>query len=397
MIKIICFYFSNICKKINFAIFHLTGKLYNKFLFYKKKLIINKSKLKYKFIILILLLFFNLQNLYNIINQLLLGNIGSDNNISYEIVKSFTNITTFYTINSKVKIAIYSNSLSNGGVERNTALLINYLSTIKIFELYLFTDLIAEKEYKISDNIKRVIISYKLKNLKKNLLKYKIKIFIYQSYQISLIKMIKKIKNLNIILYNHSCFLLWIYSQHKTIFKEIYNEYRISKYVISIVPFENYYLFKKWGINSIFMNNFLTYDYNKVIQSDLSANKILIVGRGDDIYKRFDLGINSMKFIINEISDAEMIIISNSNNLINLKGLVKELHLDNQIKFVGYTSTPEVYFKDASLNFFPAIAEACPMVLSETKIYGIPNILVGIDYVTYSKEGVVIIYDDNPE
>ena len=145
------------------------------------------------------------------------------------------------------------------------------------------------------------------------------------------------------------------------------------------------------------MNNFLTYDYNKVIQSDLSANKILIVGRGDDIYKRFDLGINSMKFIINEISDAEMIIISNSNNLINLKGLVKELHLDNQIKFVGYTSTPEVYFKDASLNFFPAIAEACPMVLSETKIYGIPNILVGIDYVTYSKEGVVIIYDDNPE
>ena len=67
------------------------------------------------------------------------------------------------------------------------------------------------------------------------------------------------------------------------------------------------------------------------------------------------------------------------------------------IKFVGYTSTPEIYFKDASLHIFPTIAEAFPMVLSETKIYGIPNILVGIDYVSASKEGVVIVYDDNPK
>ena len=37
------------------------------------------------------------------------------------------------------------------------------------------------------------------------------------------------------------------------------------------------------------------------------------------------------------------------------------------------------------------------MVLSETKIYGIPNILMGIDYVSTSKGGVLIVYDDNPE
>ena len=37
------------------------------------------------------------------------------------------------------------------------------------------------------------------------------------------------------------------------------------------------------------------------------------------------------------------------------------------------------------------------MVLSETKMYGIPNILVGIDYVSNIKGGSIIIYDDNPE
>ena len=37
------------------------------------------------------------------------------------------------------------------------------------------------------------------------------------------------------------------------------------------------------------------------------------------------------------------------------------------------------------------------MVLSETKIYGIPSILVGIDYITTIKEGVFIVYDEKPE
>ena len=43
------------------------------------------------------------------------------------------------------------------------------------------------------------------------------------------------------------------------------------------------------------------------------------------------------------------------------------------------------------------ISEAFPMVLSETKIYGIPSILLGIDYVSTAKKGNIIIYDDNPE
>ena len=37
------------------------------------------------------------------------------------------------------------------------------------------------------------------------------------------------------------------------------------------------------------------------------------------------------------------------------------------------------------------------MVLSETKIFGIPNILTGLDFVSMSKGGTVIIYDDKPE
>ena len=37
------------------------------------------------------------------------------------------------------------------------------------------------------------------------------------------------------------------------------------------------------------------------------------------------------------------------------------------------------------------------MVLCETKIYGIPNILVGLDYISIAKGGTIIIYDDEPQ
>ena len=77
--------------------------------------------------------------------------------------------------------------------------------------------------------------------------------------------------------------------------------------------------------------------------------------------------------------------------------LIKKLNLENNVKFEGYTSSPEKYYKNASIHLFPSITESFGLVLSETKLYGIPNILVGLDYVSCAKGGVSIIYDDKPE
>ena len=80
-----------------------------------------------------------------------------------------------------------------------------------------------------------------------------------------------------------------------------------------------------------------------------------------------------------------------------IKILVRNLNLTNNIIFVGYSSKPETYFKNASLHIFTSISESFGLVLCETKIYGIPNILLGLDYVTISEGGTIIIYDDKPE
>jgi glycosyltransferase involved in cell wall biosynthesis len=228
-------------------------------------------------------------------------------------------------------------------------MLINSLSKLKIFKIFLFTHKKNNSEYEISKDIKRIIIPYEPIILKKYLLKKKINIFIYQLYSIPMIKMLKSLKNVKIIFYMHSCFLYWVYIQYFNIFRFNYNEYANSDYIISIIPFENDFIFKKWGINSIYMNNFLTYNYDKIIPSDLSSSKILMIGRADDKDKRFELGVHSMKYIIKENSQSQMIILSKDNGLSNLKKIIESLNLGKNIKFTGYTNTPEIYFKNSSL------------------------------------------------
>ena len=104
-----------------------------------------------------------------------------------------------------------------------------------------------------------------------------------------------------------------------------------------------------------------------------------------------------MKYITKEVFDCKMTIISEIFPLSTLITLTKNLSLTNNINFVGHSSEPEIYFKNASLHIFTSISESFGLVLYETKIYGIPNILLGFDYLIISDGGTIIIYDDRPE
>jgi len=145
------------------------------------------------------------------------------------------------------------------------------------------------------------------------------------------------------------------------------------------------------------MNNFITYEYYYTIPSDFSSQTILMIGRGNDIYKRFYLGVQAMEYIIKDIFICKMNIISNLSYIDNLEYLVNNLNLEKNINFVGYESSPDKYFKNSNLHIFPSISESFGLVLTESKIFGIPNILIGLDYISNSKGGTIIIYDDTPE
>ena len=319
-------------------------------------------------------------------------------NKNYLNVLNYLNISFNNKIKNKIKVGIFAFGLKNGGRARITSLLLKYLIKIKVFDMHLFTQKIKETdEYINPENTKRILINnYKIMNLIKENKKKKIDILIYQLSNNSEIQILNKLKTIKIIFYLHQSLFYWIYSNY-FLFKSLYKEYQKSKYIVCLVPFENDYLFNKWGISSILMNNFVTFEYNNVIPSNLSSKIILMIGRGADKYKRFKLGIQSMEYIIEDIQESEMKIVSELRYIEPLLELVNNLNLKKQINFVGFTLTPEIFFKNATLHIFPTLSESFGLVMSETKIYGIPNILVGLDYVSISKGGTSIIYDDTPE
>ena len=142
-------------------------------------------------------------------------------------------------------------------------------------------------------------------------------------------------------------------------------------YIISLIPFENDFLFKKWGINSILMDSYITYNYKRVYPSDLSSKKILMIGRGNDNNKRFEKGVMSIEYILQVIQDCELKIISQLYKLNALVNLIDNLKLRHNINIEGFKEYSDTFFKNASLHFFPSISESFGLVLCETKIFRI--------------------------
>ena len=294
-----------------------------------------------------------------------------------------------------IKVAFYCISLKNGGIERVMSLLVNYLSKDKRFNHYLITaEYKSERDYPINKNIIKISLSEKKISLLEAVKANNIDILIYNYYDKFEISKLNKLQSTKLICYDHSSYFFWIYQGVYNFKDSFYYEYKNCHYVISLIPLENDFLFKKWGINSILMDNPSTFEYDLVKPSDLSQKNIIMIGRANDIFKRFDLGIKAMESIIKEIPQCKMNILSFPEK--NLEILIQNLNLQNYVKFVGYHTNIDIFLKNSSLHILPSISEAYPMVLSETKIFGIPSIIIGLDYITLAKKGTIIIYDDNP-
>ena len=136
----------------------------------------------------------------------------------------------------KIRVAFYTISLKNGGVERVTSILLNYLSKKKYFILYLITyKPRLNDEYPLSNNIIRISLSNHKRNLFKAIKKEKIDILIYNFYDTKEIKRLNKLKKIKVIYYNHSSYFLWLFYHIYNFEQSIYMEYKNCKYILSLI------------------------------------------------------------------------------------------------------------------------------------------------------------------
>ena len=111
-----------------------------------------------------------------------------------------------------IKVAFYCESIKYGGRERVVALLINLLEKEKNFTIYLITNQgVLEGEYSIPNSTKRISLSEKKMNVFTAIRIEHIDIFIYNGYSKSDIKKLNRLKKTEVIYYDHSSFLIWVY------------------------------------------------------------------------------------------------------------------------------------------------------------------------------------------
>ena len=116
-----------------------------------------------------------------------------------------------------------------------------------------------------------------------------------------------------------------------------------------------------------------------------------MLGRPDRS-KRYEIGIKALSIIINKLPGTKLYILSKikSNYIKELKQLANNLNISNNIIFNDLTNEIEKYYLNTSIFLLTSKYEGAPMVLFEAKLYGIPNIITGLEYLNIASNGTLI-------
>ena len=165
--------------------------------------------------------------------------------------------------------------------------------------------------------------------------------------------------------------------------------------IISSVPCQIYMYHLQHLNQSIYLPQYLPFDYREIQPSKLETKTILMIGRISE-EKQFELGIKAMSIIIKKFPDAILKIIGGFNQYTeSLKKLAQDLNISNNVEFYDIQQDLRSFYSNASLYFMTSSAESFSYVLAESKAYGLANIVTGKEYLVLSKKGSIVVKDDD--
>ena len=106
---------------------------------------------------------------------------------------------------------------------------------------------------------------------------------------------------------------------------------------------------------------------NEEIEKELNEKYILAIGRLEETQKDFTTLIKAYSKICNEI-DEKLYIIGDGRHKEQLKNLVKELKIENKVRFLGFRKNPYPYLKRANIFVHSSKFEGLPTVIIEAMI-----------------------------
>lgn len=152
----------------------------------------------------------------------------------------------------------------------------------------------------------------------------------------------------------------------------------VSQYVQRLY-LENHFPLNKYSVVvNGFSSNSVNIKRNKV---ELEKNIILYVG-GEKGVKGYDLLVQTVSLLVYkyQFDDIVVWVLGNVKTDGLFKKMVKENHLEEKFKFIGFVKPPKhlEYFQNASILFMPSRTEAMPMAAIEAVFCDLPIIATDI-------------------
>lgn len=290
-------------------------------------------------------------------------------------------------------IAVLIERVKGGERERFITNLLNRLCNRSTLNITLLTGAPEEGEYELDPKIQRLVMYDKngiadwiyfnavLKNYSD------ISMIFYNGFKENEINFLVSQKKKDIMLLSHE--FLYDHLSYGPNF-EYFTTFNKTKLTIDFVPGEIPIL-KSAGIeNALYLHKPIKYDYGKVKPAKLNTNNVLLFCTSiypEKNYLTLEKGLTIFKKIVEKISSARLQILADFDYYTNVQllvDLINKLALNNNVELVKNLTNIDEYYKGASLLLMPSPSETTSTFLLEAKMFGIPNIIAGKEYMPIS-------------
>lgn len=292
-------------------------------------------------------------------------------------------------------IAVYCVRISNGGIGRVVASLIDLWVKMG-YKVVLLTSVSDPKyDFKYNENVKRYIVpsvnemQKRLVELKKICIEEQVDLYINNSwlceYAVWEIALLNEI-NVSYITYTHGAYNYgFIYPPNKYLQPNIC---RLSDAVIAISKDAGYTFYKEIGCNAFLVNNPLPNDLLNKPRCNLDSNRILLIGR-ISLEKHPISALKIFKKVHQALPNTYLDIVGSQDAFLEfiMKLYIKLHRLSRFIKLHGKVNneTAQKFYANSSCMLFTSTCEGYPMILLEAKSFGLPIVMYDLDYLTLVK------------
>ena len=312
-------------------------------------------------------------------------------NISNNVTVNSYNYTDDNNKNNttrKIGLAFVYSTLYSNGIARFITLTSKYFMETGKYDICFITGKPYSKEYSFDPKIKR-FIAHDNYTLIKNIIKNEhIDIVILQNVLSDSVANFYRKLGVKVVCIFHGIYMSAMFHGRTNSYRNWYKFDSFDSFVF--IASDDYYFYNNLGFkNGIFIPNLYTFEPSQTQNSNLTYNNIIMLGRLNDEIKGAKYAVMAMSYIVKEVPDARLNLVTSDSRIQFLKNLTIELNLTNNVFIQYHTYNISQLFLNSSVHMYTSLTEAFPMAMNEGKAHGLPIVAFGVPFSNPYQDGVI--------